>query len=228
MKQIEHKNTYLESRTLWNDVYGSLQTKLENSYRIIFCLSVVITIAMVGFVMIASNPKIKPMPFVLHGNDIITMSDQNAAAFNTLKPKLSLLLAQDFIRHARMISSDNTVNANNHIAALSVAQGAAAEALKNYFQTQNIDQLSKTTTGNVQINSVLAESDHTLEIRWTEESRNTQSGDVINTTQYIADMTYAFDAPSSNPIILKNNPLGFVITHLSWSQDQTTQGAQQQ
>lgn len=224
MQQVEQKNTYLESRTLWNDVYGSLQTKLENSYRIIFCLSSAIVIAMVGFVIIASNPKIKPMPFVLHGNDIITLSDQNATAFSTLKPKLSLILAQDFIRHARMISSDNTVNANNHIAALSVAQGAAAEVLKNYFQTHDVDQLSQTTTNNVQINSVLAESNHTLEIRWTQESRNVQSGDVINTAQYISDITYTFDAPSTNPIILKNNPLGFVITNLSWSKDQSNAG----
>lgn len=224
MQQVEHKNTYLESRTLWNDVYGSLQTKLENNYRIIFCLSIVITLAMIGFVIVACNPKIKPMPFVLHGNDIITLSDQNAAAFSTLKPKLSLILAQDFIRHARMISSDNTVNANNHIAALSVAQGAAAEVLKNYFQTHDVDQLSQTTTNNVQINSVLAESNHTLEIRWTQESRNVQSGDVIHTAQYISDITYTFDAFSSNPIILNNNPLGFVITNLSWSKDQSTEG----
>jgi type IV secretory pathway TrbF-like protein len=226
MQQVEQKNTYLESRTLWNDVYGSLQTKLENSYRIIFCLSVVIAIAMVGFVIIASNPKIKPMPFVLHGNDIITLSDQNAAAFSTLRPKLSLILAQDFIRHARITSGDNTVNANNHIAALSVVNGAAAHVLKNYFHTCGVDQSSQTTTNNVQINSVLAQSDHTLEIRWTEESRNAQSGDVISTMQYIADMTYTFDAPSSNPIILKNNPLGFVITNLSWSKDQSNAGEQ--
>lgn len=224
MEKTEHKNSYLESRALWNDVYGGLQTKLENSYRIIFCLSIVIAIAIVGFVIVAGETKIKPMPFVLHGNDIITLSEQNDAAFDSIKPQLSLILAKDFIRHTRMVSSDNAVNAHNHIAALSVVRGSAAEVLKNYFQTHDVNQLSQTTTKNIVINSVLAESNKSLEIRWSEETRNAQSGDVISTAQYIADVTYAFQAPSSNPAILKNNPLRFVVTNLSWSQDQSTFG----
>jgi type IV secretory pathway TrbF-like protein len=225
VEKTEHKNSYLESRVMWNDVYGSLQTKLENSYRIIFCLSIVIAIAIVGFVIVAGETKIKPMPFVLHGNDIITLSEQNDPAFNSMKPQLSLILAKDFIRHARMISTDNAVNANNHIAALSVVRGSAAEVLKNYFQAHDENQLSQNTTKNIVIDSVLAETNKSLEIRWSEETRNALSGDVINTAQYIADITYTFQAPSSNPVILKNNPLGFVVTNLSWSQDQSTLGA---
>ncbi len=165
------------------------------------------------------------MPFVLHGNDIITLTAQNSAEFSRIKPTLSLILAKDFITHARMVSSDNTVNTNNHIAALSVARGAAAEVLKNYFESQNTNQLAQTTTKDIEINSVLAQSKQSLEIRWSEETRNAESGDLENSAQYIADITYAFHAPSSNPIILKNDPLGFVITHLSWSQDQSTSGA---
>jgi len=225
MSNVENKNAYLESRALWNDVYGSIQTKLENSYRIIFCLCIALIIAIIGLVIVASETKIKPMPFVLHGDDIISLNEQNSASFNTMKPTLSLILAKDFIRHARAQSSDQTVNANIHIAALSTVTGAASKILQDFFQSENANPSSQQTTKNISITSVLRETKHAFEIRWSEETRNAQTGDVINTAQYIADITYTFDAPSSNPIILKNNPLGFVITHLSWSQDQSTPGA---
>src|SRR3990167_10091998 len=98
MEVKANKNTYIESRTLWNDVYGNLQTKLENSYRVIFCLSLTIIISIVGLIIVACQPKIKPIPFVLHGNDVITLNDQQSAAFNDVKPKLSLVLVENFIR----------------------------------------------------------------------------------------------------------------------------------
>ena len=221
MSSSENKNSYLESRALWNDVYGSIQTKLENSYRIIFYLCIAIIIAIIGLVIVASESKIKPMPFVLHGDDIISLNAQNSASFSSMKPTLSLILAKDFIRHVRSHSSDQTVDANNHVAALSSVTGSASKTLQDYFLLESANAANAQTTKNISVTSVLRESKNAFEIRWKEEARNAQSGDVINTAQYIADITYTFNAPSSNPIILQNNPLGFVITHLSWSQDQT-------
>lgn len=225
MQTCDHKNTYLESKALWNDIYGGIQAKLENAYRIIFYLIVVIAVAIIGLVICACEIKVKPMPFILHGNDVITLSDENTRSFESIKPKLSLMMAENFIRHARMMSSDNTVNTNNHIAALSMVNGAATEVLKNYFESQKSNAVLQNSTVNVQINSILADSNHSLQIRWTEKTRNAQSGDISTTSQYIAEMTYAYQSPSSNSIILKNNPLGFVVTHLSWSQEQQTSEA---
>lgn len=216
MEKPEIKNPYLDSRILWNDVYGSLQIKLENSYRIIFYLSLTIALAIVGLIVMGTETKIKPIPFILHGNEVITLNNQNTTAFNDIKPKLSLLLVKDFIRHARNLSIDSAVNANNHISALSTVNGAAEKVLQDFFDAQKAE---KNITKNISITNVLRETDHSFEIRWIEETRNSVTGEVINTNNYIAEITYTFESPSSNPIILEHNPLGFVISHLSWSEE---------
>lgn len=219
MSQTDGKNTYLESRALWQDIYGNLQTKVENCYRVIFCLSVAIAIAMIGLVIVACETKIKPIPFVLHGNDVITMNEENSQSFNTIKPKLSVILISDFIRHVRAISSDNAVNANNHIAALSVVSGSASNTLNSFFDSQ-AKSANQNVTRDIEIKNVLRESNHHFEVRWIEETRNEQSGEVISTQSYIAEIDCAFNSPSTNPIILKHNPFGFVISNFSLAQDQ--------
>lgn len=219
MESKANKNTYIESRTLWNDVYGSLQTKLENSYRVIFCLSIAIVVSIIGFIVVACQPKVKPIPFVLHGNDVITLSDQQSTAFDDVKPKLSLVLVEDFIRHARLISPDNTVNAENHINALSVVSGSASKALQSYFQSESTKNTDQNITQDIEITNVLRESKISFEVRWIETIRNAQTSEVISKSNYIADISYQFETPSSNPIILKHNPFGFFINHFSWSRD---------
>lgn len=213
-------NPYLQSKLLWSDVYGDLQTKLENSYRIIFVLSIVIVIAIIGFVIISGETKIKPMPFILHGNDIITLNNQSQTDLDNIKPELSLMLARDFINHVRSISIDNNVNDNNRIAALSFVTGAASKTIQTFYEKNDPNQLAATIVKHVKITSILRASDHTLNIRWRENTRSSRTGDLIKSEPYIAQITYQFSKPSQNPIILQHNPLGFEITQLSWSQDQ--------
>lgn len=213
-------NPYLQSRAMWNDMYGSLQTKLENSYRIIFILSMVIAVALVGFVITASETKIKPLPFVLHGNDIITLNETHTQDFAAIKPKLALMLAQSFIRHARSVSRDPIVNANNHIAALSVVTGSATSVLNDFFKKEDANTLSQKITKNIEITSVLRASPTTFDVRWQEETRSSKTGELQESNAYIAQLSFSFEKPSQNPIILSHNPLGFEVTQLSWSRDQ--------
>lgn len=213
------KNPYLQSKLLWNDVYGDLQTKLENSYRIIFTLSIVIVIAIVGFVVVAGETKIKPLPFVIHGNDIITLNSQNKASFNNIKPKLSVMMTRNFIRHARSVSTDSTVNDSNRIATLSFVTGAASKTIKAFYEKHNANQLAATVIKHVEITSILRASDHTLNVRWRENTRSARTGDLIKSEPYIAQITYQFGKPSQNPIIVQHNPLGFQIMQFSWSRD---------
>lgn len=214
------KNPYLQSKLLWNDVYGGLQIKLENSYRIIFALSIVIVIAIIGFVIVSGETKIKPIPFVIHGNDIITLNNQDKTSFDSVKPKLSLMLARNFIRHVRSVSTDSTVNDNNRISTLSFVTGAASKTIKSFYEKNNANQLATHVIRHVKITSILRASNHTLNVRWRENTRSSRTGDLIKSEPYIAQITYQFSKPSQNPIILQHNPLGFEITQLSWSADQ--------
>ncbi len=213
-------NPYLQSRALWNDLYGSIQTKLENSYRIIFILSLVILSAIIGLVVIASETKIKPMPFIVHGNEVLTVANANTAEFQSLKPTLAAYFIKQFIRNARAISSDGEANANNKIAALSFTTGEATQVLKEFYEENNPNTIAQQQVKNITITSVLPKSAHTVDIRWREDSRNVHSGERVQTQNYIAHLNYHYQTPPQNEIILRHNPLGLAITHLAWSIEQ--------
>lgn len=221
-KQFERaltKNPYLQSKALWDDMYGSLQLKLENSYRLIFILSLVIAVAMVGFIVVAGETKVKPMPFILHGNAIVTLADTKSESFAHVEPKLSLYFAKKFIRDARTVSTDGDVNAAHKIRAYSMVGGAATQVLKDFYAKENPDTVAQTKVKTLAITSILRDSPHTLDIRWREECRSSTTGELMHSKNYIAELTYRFVTPSQNETILANNPLGFEITYLSWSED---------
>jgi type IV secretory pathway TrbF-like protein len=213
-------NPYLQSRALWNDMYGSIQTKLENSYRVIFILSLVILSAIIGLVVIAGETKIKPMPFIVHGNEVLTVANANTSEFQSLKPALAAYFMKKFIRNARTVSVDGEANANNKIAALSFTTGEATQVLKEFYQENNSNVLAQQFVNNITIISAVRNSAHTVDVRWQEDWRNVHSGERVQTKNYIANLNYHYQTPSQNEIILRNNPLGLAITHLAWSIEQ--------
>lgn len=213
-------NPYLQSRALWNDMYGSIQIKLENSYRIIFVLSLVILAAIIGLVIIGTQVKIKPMPFIVHGDEVLTVSNARSADFDALKPRLAGYFVKNFIRSARSVSVDGQVNANNRIFALSFVTDAATHVLNEFYENNNPDVIAQDHVKNITITSVLPNSAHSVNIRWHEDIRAARSGEIVQSNKYIAEITYQYQTPSENIIILRNNPLGLAITHLAWSLDQ--------
>jgi len=214
------KNPYLQSRVLWNDMYGSLQVKLENSYRIILILSIVIGLAIIGFIIVAGESKVKPYVTVIHGDEVLTLDQSTDRELQVLHPKLAPFFTKNFIRYVRNVSADGEVNAQNKIAAYALVAGAATERLKTFYQKNNPDTIARHAVKTIQITSVLRVSAHTIEVRWKEAWHDVRSDKLRRTQRYIAQVTYQFQQPSQNQHILRINPLGFYITHLSWSEDQ--------
>jgi len=215
------KNPYLQSKVLWNDMYGSLQLKLENSYRIIFILSAVIATALIGFVIVAGETKVVPYVTVIHGDEVITLNKSPAESLQGVQPKLALYFAKKFIRSVRAVSADGDVNAANKIGSYFFVTSEATQVIKDFYEKNNPDTIARDSVKDVAITSVLRASAHTLVVRWSEDWRSVRSGKRLRTQKYIAEIVYSYKKPSQNRTILRSNPLGFYITHLSWSQDRS-------
>jgi type IV secretory pathway TrbF-like protein len=212
-------NPYLQSKALWNELYGSVQTKLENCYRIILILILVIAVAMIGLVIVASETKVKPMPFVLHANGSITATSMDSNLLQQLKPKLSIYFAKQFIRTARSVSVDADVNQSHKIKAYSLVNNEAVQVLKSYYLKNEPDKIAQKTVVDIKNLTVLPESANTLVAHWTQNWRDIRSGTLVQSKHFIAQITYQYLKPSQNDTILQHNPLGFYITYLSWAQD---------
>lgn len=212
------KNPYLQSKALWNDLYGDTVNALTHSRRLNILLGGLLLLCVIGLIISAGRTKIRTVPFIVHGDEVITLTDSSQSA--GLTEKLAPYFAGQFIRSSRSVSTDTAVNAGEKIAAYSFVSGAAAEILKNFYLKNNADIISQHFVKNIDVTSVLSLSPHTFSIRWRENFRNAQSGELIKSQNYIAQLTYSYKKPSQNETVLKNNPMGFYITELSWAPDQ--------
>lgn len=212
-------NPYIQSRLMWNDLYGDLQLKLENAYRIIVVLSIVIAIAMIGFVVIAGQSRVKPYLTVLHGNTLLTTADSQSNSFQQFKPKLAQLLTKQFLDAARTVSVDHKVNQSNSLKTYAFVRGAATRTMGDFYKAHNPNQIAKTQVRSIHVTSLLVRSEHTFDLRWQEEVRDVKTGVVVESEPYSAEITFAFDEPSKNDLIASINPMGFYVEQIIWAKD---------
>jgi len=212
-------NPYLQSRALWDDIYGSLQDKLENAYRIIFILASVIAIAIVALVIMATHNRIQPYLAVLHGDEVLTVHDMQSSDFNTLKVKLATVIAKEFIQTTRSVSLDDDVNRRHRIQAFSFVAGPAMQTLKRYYEKEDAKSQTNRPLTHAVIQTVLIKSSHSLLLRWQELQLDRHTGDILARDYYTAELTYAFQPKKPNAIIASHNPLGFTISDFAWAKE---------
>lgn len=215
---MNHKlndNPYLQSRALWSDIYGTAQERLQNAHRILIALVLVIIIMALGMVRVGMQSKVRPYVAVLHGNDML-MLQPNESLEPGVRSKLSLMLANEFIIHARSYSSDDTMNQQYRVQSLAVVSNQAAHSLQRYWQTQ---ALAQNTIRQVVVKTVLMRSEKTIAIRWVENTLESETGNVVSAIPYFAEFQVQYGEPSSNLELQKYNPFGFYVTQLVWSQD---------
>lgn len=214
------KNPYLQSKALWNDMYGDLENRYLRNQWVVLVLTAVIAFAMIGLIIIAGEVKVKSVPFIVHGNDLITISDESESALQSIQPKMAIYFIKQFIRDVRSVSVDSDVNDNHRIASYSLLTGSAVQVLKDFYERNDPNDLISHHTKDVTITSLLPASAHAMNVRWREDSRDIHTGEIIKSEKFIAEINYQFMQPSANETVLKNNPLGFYITYFSWALDQ--------
>jgi len=211
-------NPYFQSRLLWDDLYGSVQKRCENSYRLLAVMMLVNVMAIGGLIATAMQPKTKPYVALIRGHELITAKEYNRNAFKKSQPILATLFTKAFIQASRNVSLDSEVNQANRVKAFSFVSGSATQVLKEqlFFDAKkgNAHHLHHAV-----ITTLLLKTPHAIDVRWREIIRDSRSGEIISQESYAADITYAFKKPSNDPVILSHNPLGFTITSLSFAKD---------
>ena len=210
-------NPYMDSKRLWNDMYGSLEDKLRNAQIIIVILSFVIVATIGALMYMATRSHIIPYVVTLRGDELVTVNELKSDAFRSIQPKLAINLTELFIQHVRNRTLDKTVNQDNHIKAYAVASNSASSVVKAHLEELAKDDFLV----KVEINAALLKSNNTIELRWKESKYDKMNGTVLSVKAYSADLTYEFSNVALDPVVASHNPLGFYITSCAWSEDLT-------
>jgi len=223
MQNIE-ENPYLQSRMLWNDVYGDVESRLQKAQRLNMVLSGLIGLSLILITVVALQTQTVSVPFIVRGDDVITVNETLDAKDKTLQARLAPYFAKNFLLAARAVSHDKEVNQRHVAQAFAMTSGVATAALKRFFQQNSPISLANTQTRRIHMTSILRESAHSLHVRWTEASFEAKTGQPLGKTYHLAEITYQYGKPSTDRHILQSNPMGFYITSLVWSDDLTHEG----
>lgn len=205
---------YAKGRMAWNELYGSTVTQLENSYRIIAML--VLVVILMGFVIghIASQSKIEPyIVQVTEDGNVVTGEEAQSFSSSSVPANAIKGALYKFIVYSRGVTGDPDVDQDNIYAAQALTTGNAFSALSNYFEQNNPLILGKTQKVSIQVLYEIQRTANSYEVAW-QETTTTPDDQPISQTNYIAEITYKLGDVKD----IRYNPLGLYITDLTWTQ----------
>ena len=213
--QIEDRDSpYVKGRAAWNELYGSTVTQLENSYRIIAMLALVIILLGCVIGHIASQSRLKPYVVEVSSNGSVvtgmeaTNFDGSSIPENAIKGSL-----YKFILYSRGVTGDPQVDQDNVYAAQALTTGNAFTTLSNYYQQSNPLIVGKTEKVSINVLYEIKRTDNSYEVAW-QETATTLDNEPISQKNFIAEITYQLGDVKD----IRYNPLGLYITDLTWTE----------
>ena len=209
-------NPYLVARLEWNERYGDFISRARN-WRIValFCAATSIVLA-AGVVMVSLRSRI--VPYVVAVDSIGRATSQGPA--EQAKPadeRLVRAAVLEWVEDVRTVTSDQQVQLRDIDKVFAMlSKGSTAQTfITDYYKANSPLARAATGTVSVDVHSVVASSDKTFEVEWTETTRDIQ-GATKETASYQGSFSTDVNPPSDEQTI-RLNPLGVYVTHVSWS-----------
>lgn len=202
---------YKKSKSLWRDNILQLESKLRMAQMINMGFVVLMLVMLITLFVSVKQATVKPVPFVIHGNEVITnLTEMDIKNF---KPKVISFLGRRFIANVRSRSFDPMMFHTQKAAAFSLVSQMAIKQLEHEFNTNHQHHAVQ-----VVVTSLLLKDKKALTIRWIEKSYS-ESGQLTDKQAYIADLEFEDLPPSGNARIIKYNPFGIYIKYFTIGSD---------
>ncbi|MGO9605809.1 MAG: VirB8/TrbF family protein [Candidatus Binataceae bacterium] len=217
-------NPYLEARRQWDERYADLVLGKRNWQVAAGGLLLLSLILASGLVWLSSRSRY--VPYVVQvdklGYALTLPQPLSPTALPDVTARVERYELAAFIREARSVSNDPQVEQEMLGALLAHARGSADRFLDEYYHADplhNPFQIAQKQTVSVQIDSILALSAKTYEVRWTELRRDLNGAAAGAPTHWEAELQTEVTPPREADVIVRN-PLGFYVTEINWTQQQ--------
>lgn len=209
-------NPYLAAKLEWNERYGDVISRAQN-WRILalVCAAASVVLA-AGLVIVALRSRI--VPYVVSIDTIgRAVSAGPAERAKPADERLVRAAVLDWVEAMRTVTSDPQLqmHAIDKVFAM-IGKGSPAQTfVTDYYKANSPFERAASVTVNVEVRSVLASSDKTFQVEWTETTRDLQGG-IKETGTYNGSFTTVVNPPSDERTV-RLNPLGVYITYVNWS-----------
>lgn len=213
---MEHKDPYLNARNEWLERYGNYISQARNWKLVAFGSILLAILAVTHSVVTYDKPRVEAFAVEYcskSGEYNLTKLDPLSISDEMIKASLS-----NWIVGLREVSSDLFINQRNikkSFAMIERSSPAEKQAIDD-AKASNPQIRAKTELVEVKVESILRQSESTLQIDWLEIIRNAQSGEIIKTIKNRGNINYKL-AKNIGVSELIENPTGMRIGEWRWT-----------
>ncbi|TPM98676.1 conjugal transfer protein TrbF [Mesorhizobium sp. B2-1-5] len=209
-------NPYLAARQEWNERYGSY-VKSASAWRIVGITGM--TIAVIGFsYALYQSTQVKLVPYIV---EVDKLGAAAVAGFpqqiEYADPRVVRAALGGFITSFRSITPDAVVQKQyiDRTYALLRTSDPATEKINSWFRGNSPFEKAKAATVAIEVNNVVALSNQSYQIDWTEFERN-RKGKETATRRFRGIATVTLTPPQDEEII-RLNPIGLYLRDFDWT-----------
>lgn len=211
-------NPYLQSRALYNDIYGNAENRYHRARILNYMLSGCLILSIIGMTYIGSQSKYIPYVVQVQDGQILYGNVANQSNISKERPLLAVYFLKRFLITARSVSVDGGNDISNEKIAFSFTSGMATKTLSDYLDNHDPIKIAQNHSITLKINYINKLKGDSYQSGWTEIYRNSTNGNIIATAKFNGTFTTKWNKPSHNLSILKRNPFGFYVTSIAWTE----------
>ena len=210
------ESPYLAARQEWTERYGSY-VQAARAWRIVGILG--LSMAVIGFTYaMYLSTQVKLVPYIVEvdklGTSVTAGFPQQIEYADARVVRATL---GNFITSLKSITPDAVVQKQyiDRTYALLRTSDPSTQKINAWFRGNSPFEKAKTSTVAIEVNNIVALSNQTYQIDWTEYERD-RKGKETDTRRFRGIATVALTAPQDEAII-RLNPIGLYLRDLDWT-----------
>ena len=210
------ENPYLAARLEWNERYGSY-VRAATAWRIVAVLSLSIALVGVGYALYLSA-QVQLVPYIVEVDRLGTpVSAGFPEHIEYADARVVRATLGGFVTSFRSVTPDAVVQKQyiDRTYALLRTSDPSTQKINAWFRGNSPFEKAKTATVAVEVNNIVALSNQSYQIDWTEFERD-RRGKETGTRRFRAIATVTMTAPQDEATI-RLNPIGLYLKDLDWT-----------
>jgi type IV secretion system protein VirB5 len=209
-------NPYLAARQEWNERYGSY-IRAASAWRIVGITSLGMAVTGFSYALFQSS-QVQLVPYIVEvdklGNAVLSGFPEQ---IEYADPRVVRAALGGFITAFRSVTPDAVVQKRyiDRTYALLRTSDPATEKINSWFRGNSPFERAKTRTVAVEVNSVVALSNQSYQIDWTEFERD-RNGKETGTSRFRGIATVTITPPQDEEVV-RLNPIGLYLRDFDWT-----------
>ncbi|MBD9444916.1 MULTISPECIES: conjugal transfer protein TrbF [unclassified Rhizobium] len=210
------ENPYLVARQEWSERYGSY-VKAAAAWRTVGILALAMAVTGFGYALYLST-QVRLVPYIVEVDKLgtsVTAGFPEQIEYADARVVRAAL--GNFVTSFRSITPDAVVQKQyiDRTYALLRTSDPSTQKVNGWFRGNSPFEKAKTSTVAIEVNNIVALSQQTYQIDWTEYERD-RKGKETGTRRFRGIATVALTAPQDEAII-RVNPIGLYVRDFDWT-----------